>query len=359
MIKNFAELQERVRSSEPLVVSVAQAADQEVLLSVKAAADQGFIKPVLTGDRERIEELCGRIGLKPLEILQAGTEEEAVERAVRAVHDGSAQVLMKGLVNTSVYMRGILNREWGLRTGRLLSMMAVYEAPGYHKLLFCSDSGIFTDDLHTKYTADSAENVKAIQALADTDGKIAFDASIAGGDEINLFRQGVLNVAFCWNIAQQLNSDNNDAGLTNNGDEIVFMAFPAEKADATQLCGGIWGFGVFDNGDADRIAASKLFIKYMADSADGTADAVLSSTYFPVRDTVEGTDLTGLYNDVPTMQEYSKLMQFLGDYYQVTPGWTEARTAWWNMLQQVGSGADVQTAVDEFVSTANAAAAAQ
>ena len=109
MIKNFAELQERVRSSEPLVVSVAQAADQEVLLSVKAAADQGFIKPVLTGDRERIEELCGRIGLKPLEILQAGTEEEAVERAVRAVHDGSAQVLMKGLVNTSVYMLSLIH----------------------------------------------------------------------------------------------------------------------------------------------------------------------------------------------------------------------------------------------------------
>lgn len=216
--------------------------------------------------------------------------------------------------------------------------------------------GTFTDDLHTTYTADSAENVKAIQALVDTDG-INFDASIAGGDEINLFRQGVLNVAFCWNIAQQLNSDNNDAGLTNNGDEIVFMAFPSEKADDTQLCGGIWGFGVFDNGDADRIEASKLFIKYMADSAEGTADAVLSSTYFPVRDTVEGADLTGLYSDVPTMQEYSKLMPYLGDYYQVTPGWTEARTAWWNMLQQVGSGADVQTAVGEFVSTANAAAA--
>lgn len=142
MIKNFTELQERVRSSKPLVVSVAQAADEEVLLSVKAAADQGFIKPVLTGDKEKIGELCSRIGLMPLEILQAGTEEEAVERAVRAVHDGSAQILMKGLVNTSIYMRGILNREWGLRTGRLLSMMAVYEAPGYHKLLFCSDSGI-------------------------------------------------------------------------------------------------------------------------------------------------------------------------------------------------------------------------
>lgn len=77
----------------------------------------------------------------------------------------------------------------------------------------------------------------------------------------------------------------------------------------------------------------------------------------PVRDTVEGKDLTGLYGDVQTMSDYSTLMQYLGDYYQVTPGWAEARTAWWNMLQQVGSGADVQTAVDEFVGTANAAAA--
>ena len=216
--------------------------------------------------------------------------------------------------------------------------------------------GTFTDADHTKYTADSEENVKAIQTLVDSKA-IGFDASIAGGDEINLFRQGVLNVAFCWNIAQQLNADNNEAGLTNDGDEILFMAFPAEDAKATKLCGGIWGFGVFDNGNADKIAASKLFIQYMADSADGTPGAVVSSTYFPVRDTVEGTDLTVIYGDVQTMTDYSVLMQYLGDYYQVTPGWAEARTAWWNMLQQVGSGTDVKTAADEFVATANAAAA--
>lgn len=142
MIKNFRELQERVKSTRPLAVSVAQAADEELLLSVKAASDHGFIRPVLTGDKEKIWGICSRIGLSPLEILQADTDEEAVELAVRSVHEGSTQVLMKGLVNTSIYMKGILNREYGLRTGRLLSMMAVYEAPGYHKLLFCSDSGI-------------------------------------------------------------------------------------------------------------------------------------------------------------------------------------------------------------------------
>lgn len=215
--------------------------------------------------------------------------------------------------------------------------------------------GTFTNDEHTAYTADSAENIKALEALRATSG-INFDASLVGGDEINLFRQGVLKVAFCWNIAQQLNSDNNDAGLTNEGDEILFMAFPTETGKQPKLCGGIWGFGIFNNGDEARIAAAKKFISFMADSAEGTPNAITSSTYFPVRNSVKGTDLSGLYADNAIMSEYSVLMPYLGDYYQVTKGWAEARTAWWNMLQMVGSGEDVQACVTEFVNTANAAA---
>ena len=210
--------------------------------------------------------------------------------------------------------------------------------------------GTFTDAAHTKYTADSAENIKAIQALYDQDG-INFDASINGGEEITLFRNGTLQMAFCWNIAQQTNSDNGPAGTTNNGDDILFMAFPTDSGDP-QLCGGIWGFGIFDNGDDNKIAASKTFIDFMANS-DETAKAVKTSTYFSVKNS-----LSDLYADDAIMSEYQKLMPYLGDYYQVTPGWAEARTAWWNMLQQVGSGADVTTAVNEFCTTANAAASA-
>ena len=210
--------------------------------------------------------------------------------------------------------------------------------------------GTFTDAAHTKYTADSAENVKAIEALRDQDG-IKFDASINGGEEITLFRNGTLQMAFCWNIAQQTNSDNGPAGTTNNGDDILFMAFPTDSGDP-QLCGGIWGFGIFDNGDDNKIAASKTFIDFMANS-DETAKAVKTSTYFSVKNS-----LSDLYADDAIMSEYQKLMPYLGDYYQVVPGWAEARTAWWNMLQQVGSGADVTTAVNEFCTTANAAASA-
>ena len=216
-------------------------------------------------------------------------------------------------------------------------------------------SGTFTDADHTKYTADSEENIKALELLAGLEG-VNFDPAIVGGDEINLFRQGILDMAFCWNIGAQLNTDNNDAGLTNDGDEIVCMAFPSDDG-VPELCGGIWGFGIFDNGSEAKIDAAKTFIKYMADSA-ATADAVKASTYFAVRDKSDDVDLSNIYEGNDIMSEYTKLMPFLGDYYQVVPGWAEARTAWWNMLQQVGAGTDVTEAVAAFCETANAAAGA-
>ena len=212
--------------------------------------------------------------------------------------------------------------------------------------------GTFTDAAHTKYTADSAENIKAIETLRNQKG-INFDASINGGEEITLFRNGTLQMAFCWNIAQQLNSDNNDAGLTNSGDEIFPMAFPTESGDP-KLCGGIWGFGIFDNGDEAKIEAAKTFIDFIAADPDQVGASVLASTYFPVRESV-GDIYAG--NDI--MSEYTKFMGFLGDYYQITPGWATARTEWWNMLQRVGTGEPVEQAVATFVENANAAATAE
>ena len=111
-------------------------------------------------------------------------------------------------------------------------------------------------------------------------------------------------MAFCWNIAQQTNADNSAAGTTNSGDDILFMAFPTESGDPA-LCGGIWGFGVFDNGDENKIAASKTFINFMANS-DETAKAVKTSTYFSVKNS-----LSDLYKDDEVMNEYQKLMPYL------------------------------------------------
>ncbi|MCI6664533.1 MAG: extracellular solute-binding protein [Treponema sp.] len=216
--------------------------------------------------------------------------------------------------------------------------------------------GTFTDAAHTKYTWDDPKNVQALEKLYATNG-INFDAGIAGGDEIALFYNGTLQMAFCWNIAQQLNpnSANTGAAKTLNGDDIMFVAFPSQKGTDTKLQGGIWGFGIFDNGKADKIAAAKTFIKYMCDSA-ATADAVKAANYFAVRNTANGADLSKIWADNAIMNEYTVLMPYLGDYYQVTKGWAEARTQWWNMLQQVGAGKDVATVVKQYAANANAAA---
>lgn len=209
--------------------------------------------------------------------------------------------------------------------------------------------GTFTNAEHTEYTWGSDENIEALKKLYDMEA-IAYDPGIAGGDEIALFYNGTLNVAFCWNIAQQLNpnSANTGAEKTLNGDDIMFMAFPAD-GDA-KLCGGIWGFGIFDNGDDARIEAAKTFIRYFCDS-EATADAVKAANYFAVRDTAEGADLSTIWADNEIMNEYNVLMPLLGDYYQVTTGWAEARTAWWNMLQQVGASDGSVEAITEAVNT--------
>lgn len=211
--------------------------------------------------------------------------------------------------------------------------------------------GTFTNAEHTEYTWGSEENINALKKLYDMPS-IAFDAGIAGGDEIALFYNGTLNVAFCWNIAQQLDPNLSGTGAekTLNGDDIMFMAFPSANGTDSKLQGGIWGFGIFDNGDQGRIDASKEFIKYFCDS-EATIDAVKAARYFAVRDTAEGTDLSQIWADNEIMAEYNVLMPLLGDYYQVTTGWAEARTAWWNMLQAVGSSDGSVEAITEAVNT--------
>ena len=215
--------------------------------------------------------------------------------------------------------------------------------------------GTFTTADHSGYTWNDPNNLKALELLKGLDG-IAFDASLAGGDEIAKFYQGVLKMAFCWNIAQQLNPNSADTGAekTLTGDDIVFMSFPSQTGESL-LQGGIWGFGVFNNGDQAKIDASKKFIKYMCDSAK-TADAVRTASYFAVRSAAEGTDLSGVWSDNAIMNEYTKLMPYLGDYYQVTKGWAQARTSWWNMLQEIGEGADIATTVESRMNEANSAA---
>ena len=201
--------------------------------------------------------------------------------------------------------------------------------------------GEFANAEHTAYIANTAENAKALETLYNMDG-ITFDPAIVGGDEIQLFVQGVLGMATCWNVAQE----------TNNKDLLTFDAYPMAfpSVDGTpSLNGGIWGFGIFDNGNAEKIEAAKTFIKFMAD--ENTKAAVEASGFWSTRKSV-----TGLYAGDELKEVYGSFMQYMGSYYNVVPGWAAQRTEWWNMLQDIGEGADIATTVAQFEANANAAA---
>ncbi len=208
-------------------------------------------------------------------------------------------------------------------------------------------SGTYTDAAHTEYTINSAENVKALTLLQDmvANGSISSDASFVASDELQAFANGTAGISVCWNAS-------NEAAYAS---QVAFtpyaMAFPSDDGVA-ELCGGIWGFGVFNNGDDAKIAAAKTFIKFMTEDADQAVDSVVQTGFFPVRASL-GDVYTGTEKEA-TMAPYVDLMQYLGDYYNVTPNWTEQRTAWWNMLQQLFDGGDAQTVADAFCDTANA-----
>ena len=141
MSKSFDELISKVSKIEKKKVSVAVAQDNEVLLAVKAAKEQNIADAILVGDEDEIRKIAAEIGmdLTGFEIIDVKDKIEAARTAVKLVHDGAADMYMKGLIDTKDFLRSVLDKEVGLRTGNPLSHVAVFEVEGYDRLLFLSD----------------------------------------------------------------------------------------------------------------------------------------------------------------------------------------------------------------------------
>lgn len=122
-----------------LVLAAAQ--DQHSLVAVLRAWKDGIIEPILIGDKEAIQNIAVSNGydITGLRIVHEPDTDMAVEMAVKMVSSKKADVLMKGKVGTSTLLKCVLNKEWGLRTGNLLSHIALFEVDTYHKLIAVTD----------------------------------------------------------------------------------------------------------------------------------------------------------------------------------------------------------------------------
>lgn len=153
-IKNFADLLEAAKKQPEKRLVAVNGIDANTLEALNEAVELGLVSAVLTGDRNKIEETCQNLNIdtKNYTIVHSATEKEAAEKAVGLIHDGKADLIMKGLVSTDKFMKVLLKKEYGLVPSRgVLSHVAVLENQNYHKLLIVSDAGVIPyPDLHQK-----------------------------------------------------------------------------------------------------------------------------------------------------------------------------------------------------------------
>ena len=141
MSKTFAELLARVNDCGMKTVSVAVAQDSAVLEAVVAAKERKIANAILVGDEKKIREIANslKMDLSGFEIINVEDMTEAAHTAVNLVHEGRADMYMKGLIDTKGFLKSVLDKEVGLRTGKPLSHVCVFEVEGIDRLLFLTD----------------------------------------------------------------------------------------------------------------------------------------------------------------------------------------------------------------------------
>jgi len=183
MPKNFEEIRKHLKPDTRRVVSVAAAGDEEVIEAISRIAREGIAEPILVGDEERIKNLMQKTGFsEDIRVVHEPDDPAAAKLAAKLVRDGEANVLMKGLVNTSDFLRGVLDKERGIRGEGLLSHMSVYEVPGYEKLQFQTDGGMNTYPSLEEKTLILKNALSALKALGIEEPKVA---ALCANEQVN------------------------------------------------------------------------------------------------------------------------------------------------------------------------------
>ncbi|MFD2214097.1 phosphate butyryltransferase [Metabacillus endolithicus] len=191
---NLESLLNEAVNKKGQTVAVASAEDEEVIEAVVQATRRGLAQFQLFGNRDEIDYLLNQKNVKKehVHIFHARTKEQAAELAVRAVHQNEATVLMKGNISSSTLLKAVLNKEYGLRTGTILSHVALFDIPGYKNPIIVTDAAMnIAPDLHQKEQI-IVNSVQVAQSIGIKLPKVAAIAAIEG---INPSMQATLDAA--------------------------------------------------------------------------------------------------------------------------------------------------------------------
>ncbi len=144
MFHNLEELLDAARSAGPVEVAIAAAQDGDVIEAIKKAEEMGLARGIFVGDPQKIGALAEEAGLSipDTRLIAESDEAMAARKAIALVRDGRADLLMKGKIKTAALIRAVLDKDHGLRGGRLLSQVIVFQLPEFNRLMLMSDAAI-------------------------------------------------------------------------------------------------------------------------------------------------------------------------------------------------------------------------
>ncbi len=239
MITKLDDLLELVKTKEKKRLVAAYANDSHTIGAVSAAIDKGIVDATLVGDIDTIKKICAEEGIDPnkFELVQEADETKAGVKAVALVREGKGDILMKGLLSTDKYMRAILNKETGLMPGKkndMLTHMAVFEVPAYHKLLVCSDVAIMpAPDLKQKQ-AILNYLISTAKSLEIAKPKVAV---LAATEQVSTGMQACVDAA----IISKMGDRGQIKGAVVDGPLALDVAINAESAKTKKVGGEVAG----------------------------------------------------------------------------------------------------------------------
>ena len=274
--KHFHKLIEGVKNLPMKKIAVAAAEDDFVLEAIKIAKEEGLAESILVGDEKKIREIAKTINmdLSQFEVINEPEPASAAKVAVKLVHDGVADMYMKGLISTKDFLRSVLDKEVGLRTGRVLTHVGVFEVKGIDQLLFLSDQAFIM-------YPTLEEKIKIIENALD----IANACGIQNPKVAPLAAVEVVNPKMPATVdAAELTKMNNEGKIKGC---IIDGPLSLDMAISKEACSHKKGLDRKITGDADillfpDIHTGNVAYKMLVHTAHFLNGAILSGTSAPV-----------------------------------------------------------------------------
>ncbi|MDQ1265283.1 MAG: Phosphate butyryltransferase [Bacteroidota bacterium] len=256
-------------------IAVAAAEDEQVLQAVAEAEKSGIVEPILVGNYSKIKELASSIGydVSGVEIIDEINPAASSKICVKLVRDNKAQILMKGFVGTADYLRAILDKDNGLRSGELLSHISFFEVSAYHKLIALTDAAQNIAPGLDEKIAIIQNSVDMFHRLGIENPKVAILAAV---ETVNPKMSATMDAA----ILTQMNARKQIKGCIIDGPLAFDLAVSSEAAEHKGIESNVAG-------DADllltpNIESGNMLYKSFTYFAGATVAAVILGALVPV-----------------------------------------------------------------------------